>query len=104
MTTIPEVGVADLAALLAADPDLAVIDVREAQEYASGHVPGAVLIPMSVLPVRLQDLPRDRTLYLVCHSGGRSAQVAQWLIPQGYDAVNVAGGTAAWILSGRPVD
>jgi rhodanese-related sulfurtransferase len=101
---VPAVGVTDLAALLAADPGLALIDVRETHEYASGHVPGTVSIPMSVLPVRLQDVPRDRTVYLVCHTGGRSGQVAAWLLPQGYDVVNVDGGTAAWILAGHPVE
>jgi rhodanese-related sulfurtransferase len=97
---VPSIGVADLAA----DPDAYVVDVREVHEFQSGHVPGAVSIPMSVLPVRVHELPRDRTLHVICQSGGRSAQVVQWLEPQGYDAVNVAGGTAAWILSGRTVE
>ncbi|HET7901472.1 MAG TPA: rhodanese-like domain-containing protein [Candidatus Nanopelagicales bacterium] len=97
---VPTVGVAELAA----DQDAFVIDVREAYEFASGHVPGAVSIPMSVLPVRLQDVPRDRRVSVICQSGARSAQVVQWLNPQGYDSVNVAGGTAAWILAGHTVE
>lgn len=96
----PTIGVAELAA----DPDAYVVDVREAHEYASGHMPGAVSIPMSVLPVRFQELPRDRTVYVICQSGARSAQVVQWLNPQGYDSVNVGGGTMAWILAGHPVE
>ena len=101
---IPSVTVADLAAVLAADPTTPLVDVREPHEYAAGHVPGAVLIPMSVLPVRVEEIPRDRTVYVVCQVGGRSGQVAAWLAPQGFDVVNVAGGTQAWMLAGHPVE
>jgi rhodanese-related sulfurtransferase len=101
---VPTVSIADLAAVLAADPAAPVVDVREPHEFATGHVPGAVLIPMSVLPVRVEEIPRDRTVYVVCQVGGRSGQVVDWLAPQGYDVVNVAGGTQAWILAGHPVE
>ncbi len=99
-----EVTVAELAAILEADPTTPLVDVRNPDEYAAGHVPGAVLVPMHTVPVRLQDIPRDRTVYLVCAVGGRSGQVAAWLGPQGYDVVNVAGGTQAWAMSGLPVE
>ena len=102
--SVPTVTVADLAAVLAADPSTPLVDVREPHEYAAGHVPGAVLIPMSVLPVRVEEIPRDRTVYVVCQVGGRSGQVAAWLTPQGFDVVNVAGGTQAWMLAGHPVE
>ncbi len=65
-------------------------------------MPGAQLLPLSVLPVRLHELPRDRPVYLVCQGGGRSAQAAQLLSDAGVDARSVTGGTAAWITSGRP--
>lgn len=100
----PTATVADLVALRAAEPGTYLLDCREAGEYALGHVPGAVSIPMSVLPVRLPDVPREGTVYVICQSGARSAQVVNWLVPQGYDAVNIAGGTAAWILAGHPVE
>jgi rhodanese-related sulfurtransferase len=97
------VSVTDLAAAIEADPSTPVIDVREPAEYAAGHVPSAVLIPMAVVPVRLEEIPRGRAAYVICHSGGRSAQAVTWLNQQGFDAVNVAGGTAAWVLAGLPV-
>lgn len=81
-----------------------VLDVRESEEYAEGHVPGAQLLPLSILPVRLQDLPRNEPVYVVCQSGGRSAQAAQLLDRAGLDVRNVVGGTSAWIRSGRPVE
>lgn len=97
---VPTVGVAELVA----DPDAFVLDVREDHEFASGHVPGAVSIPMSVLPSRVQEVPRDRRVHVICRSGARSAQVVQWLNPQGFDSVNVAGGTLDWIAAGHAVE
>ena len=81
-----------------------VVDVRESDEYAAGHVPGAHLLPLSVLPVRMQDLPRSEPVFVVCQSGGRSAQAAQLLDQAGLDVRNVLGGTSAWVRSGRPVE
>ncbi len=81
-----------------------VIDVRESDEYAAGHVPGAELMPLGIVPVRLHDLPKDQTLYVICASGGRSAQAADLLEQAGLDALSVAGGTKAWLSSGRPVE
>jgi len=81
-----------------------VVDVRESDEYAAGHVPGAQLLPLSVLPVRVQDLPRGEPVFVVCQSGGRSAQAAQLLDQAGLDVRNVVGGTSAWVRSGRPVE
>ena len=77
------------------------VDVREPQEYAAAHVPGAELVPMHQVPGRMDDFDRDRPVLLICHSGHRSAAVAEFLSAQGYDAVNVVGGTAAWVNSGR---
>ncbi len=102
-TPLPSVTVTELADLVATDPTTVLVDVREPDEYAGGHVETAVLIPMAVLPVRVEEIPRDRTVYVICHSGGRSAQVVSWLNQQGYDSVNVEGGTAGWATSGRPV-
>lgn len=81
-----------------------ILDVRESDEYAAGHVPGAQLLPLGLLPVRLQDLPRTEPVYLVCQSGNRSSQAAQLLDQAGFDARNVNGGTSAWVQSGRPVE
>lgn len=81
-----------------------VIDVRESDEYAAGHVPGAHLVPLGLVPVRVQDLPRDAPVYVICQSGGRSAQAAQFLVGAGLDARSVGGGTSAWVRSGRTVE
>jgi rhodanese-related sulfurtransferase len=78
-----------------------VIDVREPDEYQNGHVPGATLIPLSTVPDRLGDVPPD--VLVICQSGGRSLRAAEFLNANGVAATNVAGGTKAWIESGRPV-
>ena len=80
------------------------IDVRTPQEYAEVHVPGAVLVPMDELSVRLPDLDVDQPLYVICRSGHRSAAVCEALEPLGYDAVNISGGTSAWVRAGLPYE
>jgi len=102
MTDVPEIDVQGVAREQAAGAP--VIDVREAQEYAAGHVPGARLIPLGEVADRLDEVPTDRTVYVVCRSGGRSARAVQHYRQHGIDAVNVAGGTLAWIEAGLPVD
>ena len=81
-----------------------VIDVREPWEFAEGHVPGARPVPMSQVPTLVGTLPTDQPVYLVCAVGARSGQVAAWLGQQGYDTVNVDGGTQEWITAGYPVE
>ncbi|HZI97888.1 MAG TPA: rhodanese-like domain-containing protein, partial [Actinomycetales bacterium] len=78
-----------------------VLDVREPHEYEAGHVPGAVNIPLSQLPVRAQELGGHDRVYTVCGSGGRSFRGAEALARAGVTAVNVAGGTKAWQAAGR---
>ena len=80
-----------------------VIDVREPMEYVSGHVPGAELVPMGHLPGRLSDLPKDRTVYLVCATGNRSLAMTDFLRRAGIEATSVAGGTQAWAAAGLPL-
>ncbi|MEI2644083.1 MAG: rhodanese-like domain-containing protein [Candidatus Nanopelagicales bacterium] len=89
---------------LADTPGAYIVDVREAYEYAAGHIPGAVNVPMSVLPRDYRDLPVDRRLYLVCEIGIRSAQATDALAAAGWDAVNVSGGTQAWTRAGFPLE
>jgi len=84
------------------------LDVREDDEWAAGHIEGAVHVPMMTLPQRLQYEPGPITpeneIVVVCKMGGRSAQVTAWLRQQGYAATNLAGGMLAWAAAGRPME
>lgn len=88
---------------LAARASTPLIDVREREQFAAGHVPGAVNIPMSEIGDRLDELPSE-AFDVICQVGGRSARVAQALESRGYDATNVEGGTGEWIAAGRVVE
>jgi rhodanese-related sulfurtransferase len=81
-----------------------IIDVRESDEYAAGHVPGAQLMPLGVVPVRANELPTGEPVYVICASGGRSSQAAEFLTGAGVDARSVTGGTNAWARGGRPLE
>jgi rhodanese-related sulfurtransferase len=100
---IPEIDQNSFAARLVED-DVLIVDVRESREYRPGHVPGATNLPLSVLPARLPGLPRDCPVYVICQSGGRSAQATALMRGVGIDAINVSGGTGEWIAAGRPVE
>ncbi len=80
------------------------LDVREQGEYAAGHVPGAVLVPMSRLANRLGELDKSRPIHVICASGNRSLAMVDLLVASGFDAVSIAGGTQAWLSSGHPVE
>ncbi len=83
--------------------DAWLLDVREPQEWAAGHIDGAHHVPMSELPARVGEVPGDREVVVVCRVGGRSAQVTAWLRAQHVPAVNLDGGMAAWAEAGRPM-
>jgi rhodanese-related sulfurtransferase len=97
-----EIDVDELERLL--DEGAVVVDVREPQEYVEAHVPGAVLIPMGRLVGATDELDSSRPVHLICRSGHRSAVMCEVLGAQGFDAVNVAGGTLAWVRAGKPYD
>ena len=103
---IHEVSLAEAAAAIAA-ADL-LIDVREAQEYAAGHIPGAVHLSRGMLEFKLAAMPdmqaSDKKIVLYCKSSGRAALAALALQDMGYAQVlSLAGGYDAWVAAGRPV-
>ena len=76
------------------------LDVRETDEWDTGHAPEATWIPMGDLAARQDELAGDRPIVVVCRSGGRSARVTSALLQAGYDATNLAGGMKAWAAAG----
>ncbi|MFF2651371.1 rhodanese-like domain-containing protein [Streptomyces sp. NPDC058045] len=98
---MPTVSVGDLS-----DGDF-LLDVREHDEWRAGHAERALHLPISEFMARYGEFteaaPEDGRVYVICRSGGRSAQVATYLVQQGVDAVNVDGGMQVWEAAGRPV-
>lgn len=76
--------------------NVALIDVREVDEYTSGHVPGAINMPLSSFVHHYQELDNDKEYHVICQSGARSARAVAFLESKGYSAVSVEGGTQAW--------
>jgi rhodanese-related sulfurtransferase len=102
MSQIPTVTVSDVA------NDAIILDVREPDEWAAGHAPGAIHIPMGDLPARLAELsgvsdPGAGSLAVTCRGGGRSSRAVAWLTQQGYDVANLDGGMRAWLAAGKPM-
>lgn len=98
---VPEIDVAQLATLV--EDGAYVLDVRNPDEYQEARVPGVVLIPLGELESRYVEIPPSDAVYVICRSGARSMKAAEFLTTRGVTAINVAGGTLAWIDSGRAV-
>jgi rhodanese-related sulfurtransferase len=79
------------------------LDVRESDEWDTGHAPDATWIPIGHVAARQDELAGDRPIVVVCRSGGRSARVTSTLLQAGYDATNLAGGMQAWAGAGFSV-
>jgi rhodanese-related sulfurtransferase len=101
--SISEISISEFASLV----DPTVIDVREVDEFVSGHVPGAINIALSELVGREGECGLGATVYVICQAGGRSLRACGHLstIPEldGTTFINVAGGTGMWIVEGHEV-
>ena len=99
---VPEVDVDDLQKMLAEGATL--LDVREPDEVDEVRVPGGLRIPLQSLPERLDEIPSPGSLYVICAVGGRSQAAVEFLRDNGIDAVNVTGGTNAWVAADFPTE
>lgn len=98
---VPEIDIAE--AVRRREAGTSVFDVRELDEYVEGHVPGAPLIPLAAVVDRVDEFPTGEEVLIICKSGGRSHRAAELLRARGIDAVNIGGGTMAWVEAGHPV-
>ena len=90
------IEISELDQLYGENPKLSILDVRETNEYLSGHIPGASSMPLSQLSSLTGELSKDQMYYVVCQSGGRSAMASRALEEAGYQVTNVKGGMSAW--------
>ncbi|GIV95427.1 MAG: sulfurtransferase [Herpetosiphonaceae bacterium] len=104
-SAIPEMIPEDVQQRLAQGEKLQIVDVREPEEYAEAHVPGSLLIPLGQLAQRMDELPKDTPLVMLCRSGNRSGVAAELLQRAGRnDVTNLRGGIIAWARSGLPLE
>ena len=97
----PSIDVVELDVLLQQGV-VRVLDVRDDTEFKTGHLPGAINVPMKRLPDRVGKLKRDKRWAVICASGSRSRSATDYLVENGFEgAVSVRGGTSAWARSGR---
>ncbi len=101
-----DLDVAGLKAALDGGSVRLLVDVRTPGEFAEGHVPGAINIPLNELSQRIGDVgaPDDAPVHVICRSGSRSAKASELLVKSGLSAINVTGGTMAWIDAGNPTE
>jgi rhodanese-related sulfurtransferase len=109
--SVPEVEPDEGRALV--DAGAVLLDVREADEWQAGHAAEAVWIPLGEIAARANELranepgateqPVDRRFVAICRSGARSERAARFLVAQGFDVVNLAGGMRAWAAAGLDV-
>jgi rhodanese-related sulfurtransferase len=103
--SVPEVRPSELAEEMAGKAPPLLLDVRTAAEFASGHLKGAVNVPVTALPGKLSSLgiPEGRQVVAICLSAHRSPPAVRLLRQAGLDARQLAGGMLAWRLAGNPV-
>lgn len=102
-TPAPQFKAADVQRRLAAG-EIAVLDVREPDEWEAGHIAGAHWVPLGDLEDRVEELDQAQEWVCVCHLGGRSDRAADLLRESGFRAGNLTGGMAAWERQGLPVE
>ena len=103
MSTQQQLPAIDVDTAAAAPDTTVLLDVREYDEWMAGHAPTAVHIAMSQLADRVGELDKSRPIVCICRSGNRSARVTEWLLAQGFDAVNMTGGMSSWSSFGHPL-
>ena len=90
--------------MLSSNKDYFILDVRSKEEFDSGHIEGAYLLPVSELENRLAELPQDKPIIVYCRSGSRSTSAANILLEKGFKEIfNMTGGITEWQSKGFPV-
>ena len=88
---------------LSTNPRPLLLDVRQPDEYKSGHAPDARLIPLNELNLRLGELPKNKEILVICATGNRSRSATRQLVKAGFKATNISGGMSGWKQAGFPI-
>jgi rhodanese-related sulfurtransferase len=97
---MPSLSAAELNEKLKAPKRPLVLDVRQPEEFRTGHIVSAKLVPLGELRRQMKELPKDREIVCVCATGSRSRSATKMLIRAGYNAVNMQGGMMNWSGNG----
>ncbi len=100
--SIPEISVTELHDQMRGN--VVLLDVREEGEWEEVRAIGTIHIPLGEIPERAGELPAEEQIHIICRSGARSLSAAEFLATQGLEAINVAGGTNAWVQAGLPTE
>jgi len=100
---VNNISVEEVYEIINNDQGYLILDVRTIDEFNKGHIKGAVLIPISELGSRLNELPKNKPIITYCHSGIRSRNAANILVENGFKYVYDMGGILEWIEKGYPV-
>ncbi len=102
--TLPPVEASALIEEMRRHPEFAIIDLRRSDEFAGGHIPGAVNIDSAASPEHIAGLDPDGVYVVYCQRGGRSAGVRKMMQEAGFSEVyEIEGGIGAWKAAGLPV-
>jgi phage shock protein E len=101
--SIPTINVQELQEKLKDGKQPFLLDVREPDEFLSGHIAGTKLIPLGELSSRIKEVPQGREIVCICASGNRSASAARKLIAAGFKALSLENGMIAWQMAKLPI-
>ncbi len=104
LAPFPSISPKEAYNLIQNDKNLTILDVRENSEYKSGHIKGALLIPVGSLSVNLSKLPKDKKILVYCRSGHRSLNASRVLEKNGFHPINLKGGIEEWRREKLPLD
>ena len=101
---VNEIDSESLSQRLTDTEDVLLVDIRTPAEIAQGMIPDALQLPMHLIPLQMNEIPKDRDVVIYCRSGARSYQACAYLMQQGYNRVlNLRGGIIAWARHGLPI-
>ena len=104
MFGVKEIDAAELKDMMDSDENIQLLDVRSQEEFAQGFIEGGELVPLHTIPLKVNDLSKDKTIVIYCRSGARSAQACMFLSQNtDIEAINLRGGIISWSQAGFDV-
>lgn len=101
--SVPSISAEELNEKLKFGKHPLVLDVRQPEEFRTGHINGAKLMPLNDLHRKMSELPKEREIVCICASGSRSSSAAKTLAKEGFNVLNVQGGMLAWRRAKLPM-